>query len=152
MININTSSHQPSNNPSFNNTQSFNTTTKHVNFAINEEQANLSYSNNSSKDKIDQHRLQNSKREFQIRRPNKRSKERGLKSPSEFTTGAKSVASLFTSNSGKTNKSAPTGTSHSLSESPKRQIKIKKDLVMHKKSNKGSKNKKKLRANSSNGL
>ena len=53
----------------------------------------------------------NSKREFQIRK-NSNSKQRmrnkGNKSPSDFTNvGAKSVVSMFTSNSGKTTFSAP---------------------------------------------
>ena len=64
-------------------------------------------------------RNMNSRRQFQIRNTSSQSKKRGgaqvrrngaLKSPSDFTNvGAKSVISLFTTNSGKTNFSAPVG-------------------------------------------
>jgi len=67
---------------------------------------------------IEDHRAMNSRRQFQIRNTSSNSKRRGggagnrrngpLKSPSDFTNvGGKSVISLFTANSGKTNQSAP---------------------------------------------
>ena len=66
---------------------------------------------------IDDNRALNSRRQFQIRNTSSNSKRRGgnrrngaLKSPSDFTNvGGKSVISLFTTNSGKTNQSAPVG-------------------------------------------
>jgi hypothetical protein len=68
---------------------------------------------------IEDNRNLNSRRQFQIRNTSSQSKKRGgaqvrrngaLKSPSDFTNvGAKSVVSLFTTNSGKTNLSAPVG-------------------------------------------
>ena len=66
---------------------------------------------------IEENRALNSRRQFQIRNTSSNSKRRGgnrrngpLKSPSDFTNvGGKSVISLFTTNSGKTNQSAPVG-------------------------------------------
>ena len=68
---------------------------------------------------IEDNRNLNSRRQFQIRNTSSQSKKRGgaqvrrngaLKSPSDFTNvGAKSVVSLFTTKSGKTNLSAPVG-------------------------------------------
>lgn len=66
---------------------------------------------------IEDNRALNSRRQFQIRNTSSQSKRRGgnrrngpLKSPSDFTNvGGKSVISLFTTNSGKTNQSAPVG-------------------------------------------
>jgi hypothetical protein len=66
---------------------------------------------------VEENRALNSRRQFQIRNTSSNSKRRGgnrrngpLKSPSDFTNvGGKSVISLFTTNSGKTNQSAPVG-------------------------------------------
>ncbi len=66
---------------------------------------------------VEDNRALNSRRQFQIRNTSSNSKRRGgnrrngpLKSPSDFTNvGGKSVISLFTTNSGKTNQSAPVG-------------------------------------------
>lgn len=72
-----------------------------------------------------------------------------MKSPSEFTNCAKSIVSLFSTHSGKTNHSAPIGLSHSLSESPKNRVRIKKNALGPKDKIKNAKNKKKIRPSSS---
>jgi hypothetical protein len=80
---------------------------------------NNSNGRGSGTSNIEDNRNLNSRRQFQIRNTSSQSKKRGgaqvrrngaLKSPSDFTNvGAKSVISLFTTNSGKTNLSAPVG-------------------------------------------
>lgn len=101
----------------------------------------------SSLDRISETRHRNSQREFNIRRSNKsKTKNKPLKSPSDFTNvGAKSVVSMFSGKSAKTNNSAPLGFSNSMDDSPS---KAKKKLVL-KKSKVSLKAKKKIRPSSS---
>lgn len=84
-------------------------------------------SHNSSLDKLEETRKLNSKRQFQIKNSNSRSKnKKRLKSPSDLTAvGGKSVVSLFSNQSGKTNHSAPLGNSTALAESPHYRSKLK---------------------------
>ena len=103
-------------------------------------------------EKIDEVRKLNSRRQFKIKKggKNSKSKDKTLKSPSDFTNvGGKSVVSLISTQSGKTNHSAPLGPlSNTLGESPTYKSKFGKQNHNNNLSS-GIKLKKKIRPSSS---
>eukprot|EP00347_Sterkiella_histriomuscorum_P001309 403372529 len=110
------------------------------------------YQTNSSLERIEEARQLNSKRQFQIKKSKSRSKDKAMKSPSDFTNvGGKSVVSLFSHQSGKTNHSAPLGDSNNFGDSPNYQSKFGKgrNLGNEKKKIQQVKLKKKIRPSSS---
>lgn len=122
----------------------------HVGFAVPASSSDCTHDSPSNeRSSVEDSRQLNSRREFQIRKTsNSGSKRRpggkkngGQKSPSEFTNvGAKSVVSIFTSQSGKTNHSAPVlGNEETSSQeggrssSPSNSIKLREEIIAKKK-------------------